>query len=767
MTEEITERTERLKNRRLSFFSFDLMSSRAEIYTEIFEKSTGEPAIIQRAKALSAFLAEKLIFLEEDDLIAGYSQSYDYCELYNSHYLFADIKTISSLENLTNRLIQNNFWKDYCSTFRNLMTDEERETFDHFISLRDIGVYQAGFGHGHIIPGYQKVLPTGLGKLFESAQERLNDATNENAKHFLLSVCIVLQAIGNYVLRYAKQARELQNKTLNIDYRKELERIADSCEWVAVNPPRSFFEAIQLFWILHEILTIEQVCGSISPGRFDQYMYPYYRADVKEGRLSKEQAQELMDVLWTKFNIPNSYWGTLFFQNITLGGQTSRGEDATNDLSYLCLESCRRLKLPQPALSVRIHSKSPEAFFRMACEVVSEGGGLPAFFNDATIISAKTKLGIAEEDAKDYGIIGCVEPAVPGKEYGWTEGLRINLAKILELTLNQGVCLITDKKIRIADGLPNTFADFDEMYNEYTRQLNHFIDVGIKALNIADKYFAFLYPYPCLSILMEGCVEKGMDISKGGTKYNFTSINGCGMANVVDSLIAINEAVFIEKRITFDNLMNAIRSNFKNQEPLRQLLKNKYPKFGNDSDETDCLMKDLCEVFLSRIQEGRNLRDGKYQSGLYTVNAHAFLGGLTGALPDGRKKGVALANSFSPAQGRDKCGPTATAKSITRIDHSKLANGMVLDIKITPRLFIDAKGIETLRDFIKAYFQLGGMEVQFNVISSDTLKQAKEHPEEYQNLMVRVSGFSAFFVYLDDKLQDEIIERTEHASWLM
>ena len=753
---------ERLKQRRLSCFSLDLWSARAATYTRVFEEYPQEPVIVRRARALSSFLESKPIFLEPDDLIAGFAQSYDYCELYNNRYLFCDPKSISCLGSISEYLGHQGYWRKFSDDFFNQMTEKERETFESFTRLRDIGVFQAGFGHGHVVPDYPRVLSLGLGRLARMADASLTSAGSDDARSFLLSIAIVLQAVAHYIRRYALRAMEMQKETTHTAYRKELQRIADSCQWVAVYPPRSYFEALQLFWLLHEILSIEQICGSFSPGRLDQYLYPYFERDIQKSELTKEAAQELIEVLWIKFNIPAAHWRSLFFQNIVLGGQTPEGNDATNELSFICLEASRKLRLPQPSLSVRIHAKTPESFFREAVRVISKGGGLPALFNDTVAIASKMELGIPYSDAIDYAIVGCVETAVAGKEYGWTEGLRVNWAKILELTLARGTCLLTGKTVKMAGRESGSFNSFEELYSEYTRQLRHFTKSGVEALNIADRYFSRIYPFPYLSILMHGCIEESKDITSGGTKYNFTSINGCGMANVADSLAAIRGAVFKEKVLDLGVLLSSMRSDFAGQEPLRQMLIKKYPKFGNDVDEVDSLMAELCEVFRSTITEARNPRGGCYQAGLYSVNSHASLGSLTAALPDGRKSRHALANSFSPVQGRDLSGPTAVIKSVTKINHSHFANGMVLDLKISPSLFESEDAVGKLIGLIKSYFSLGGFEIQFNVITTEELKTAREHPEDYAGLLVRVSGFSAFFTSLDEMLQEEIIERTEH-----
>jgi len=723
----MTTRVETLKERQKETFSEIMYRQRKDIYSRIYQEHKGDPKTVRKAKALVAFLQEKDIALEEDDLIAGYQQDYDFSEPPSESSLY-----------------------DLCRE-----SEKNHALMDEYEKARKLGLFaQTEVMGGHTIPSFEGVLRKGFAGLRREAEEKLADG-GETDRDFLSAVIVTCKGVECYIKRYAQEAGLLAERTRSEQYRGELKRISQACEWVATNPPRTFFEAIQLFWLTHEILTASQESGSLSLGRFDQYMFPFYWKDLQEDRITRKEAQELVEVLWIKFN---GLW--LGFQNVTLGGQRTDGSDATNDLSYICLEATEELYLPQPSLSVRYYSKTPEEFLDRACRVIRTGGGLPALFNDEVAIPAKERLGIAREDAIDYGISGCVELNAPGKEFGHTEALRINWAKILELMLNNGICTITGEQMRMKNNDSLEFDSFDQLYQAYKEEFGYFIDLGVRALKIIDKNFPSWRPYPYLSTIMSDCIENGRDVTAGGTKYNLMSINGCGMADTADSLAAIKKIVYEDKTTSLAELKDALRSNFLGKEALRQRLINKSPKYGNDNDYVDVFLKDLSEEFCNRIMQYHNARGGRFQAGLYTVGRHAIMGKQTGALPDGRLAGKSLANGLSPSQGKNKYGPTATINSIVKFDHKLLGNGMVLDMKFDPRMLAGAEEFEKFKDLIRSYFSLGGLEVQFNVIGKETLLTAQESPDEYQDLIVRVSGFSAYFTRLDKILQDEIIARS-------
>ena len=719
---QLSDRTETLKRRMQNTHSERMASQRKDAFQRVFNGNWSDPQVLRMAKGLAEFLREKDILMWEDDLLAGYEQYYDY--------------SVPSQPGKNSRA------KDASESHISKQVSRGQR----------IGLFGGGLG-GHVIAGYPRILETGFGALAEAAREKLEEGKPE-ARDFALASLIMCEAATDYALRYAKRAQELARETAVEEYRRQLDRIANTCQWVSVNPARSFFEAVQLLWLTHEIVTCEQSSGSLSLGRLDQYLFPYYARDIAAGTLTRQEASEFIQALWIKF--AGMKRG---FQHVALGGCGSDGEYAANDLSYLCLQATKKLRMDQPLLSVRWHPSIPETFWNEIQDLIRLGMGFPALFNDEVAIAAKRRLGIAQEDAENYGIVGCVELSVPGKEFSHTEELRVNWAKVLELILNDGVCSVTGEDMglnekRSLEGIRS----FEEFYEWYKEELRHFVDLGIRGRNVADRNFPDHRPYPFLSSTMEGCLEKGRDVTAGSTVYNLSTVNGCGMANAANSLVAIKKLVYQEERVSLSELAEALQS----PEVLHEALVTKCPKFGNDDDETDDLMRDLVEVVCSEVESHRNPRGGRFQTGLYTVEAHSQMGELTGALPDGRKRCTALANGFSPSQGTDLSGPTAVVKSLTKLNHRLLGNGMVLDLKFHPAFFEDGEKCQAFRHLVETYFRLGGMEIQFNVINRETLLQAQKSPEEYRDLIVRVSGFSAYFADLAKATQDEIIARTEH-----
>ena len=425
----------------------------------------------------------------------------------------------------------------------------------------------------------------------------------------------------------------------------------------------------------------------------------------------------------------------------------------------MCLRATTKLRMDQPLISIRWRPDIPDDFWNEIQDLIRLGMGFPALFNDEVAIAAKRRLGVSKEDAENYGIVGCVELSIPGKEFSHTEELRVSWAKALELILNDGVCTVTGENMGLKrrQNLED-INSFQEFYQWYAEELRHFVDLGIEGRNIADRDFPHHVSYPFLSSTMAGCLENGRDVTAGSTVYNFSTVNGCGMANAVNSLVAIKRLVYEEKRVSLPELVEILRDS----EALQEALATKCPKYGNDHDEPDSIMNDLVEVFCGQIESHHNPRGGRFQTGLYTVEAHTHMGQVTGALPDGRRRCTALASGFSPSQGTDLSGPTAVVKSTTKLDHRLLGNGMVLDLKFHPSFFENEEKRHAFKYLVETYFQLGGMEIQFNVVSRETLVNAQESPEKHGDLIVRVSGFSAHFVDLAKATQDEIIARTEH-----
>jgi pyruvate formate-lyase/glycerol dehydratase family glycyl radical enzyme len=730
-----------------------MFTQRREIYERVFRENRSEPQVLRMALALAAFLREKDIILYVEDLLAGHEQFYDF-ELSSGCVPPPAIEEAECLD-----------------------TEE-------FLRGYKIGLFYGGLG-GHVIAGYERVLSLGFGALANQARDRLTRAFGRE-RDFARASLVVCEAAYAYALRYAQTAQELASQTeitmasvkviaqkpsdhpepvegdrtvseQSLTYVNDLRRIADACTWVATNTPRNLFEALQLLWLTHEIITCEQSCGSLSLGRVDQYLYPYYQRDLAAGMLTRAEASELIDAFWVKLNgIKRG------FQHVALGGCGSDGAYAANDLTYFCLQATRKLGMDQPLMSVRWGRDIPAAVWDEILDLIQTGMGFPALFNDEVAIAAKQRLGVTKVDAMNYGVVGCVELSVPGKEFSHTEGIRISWAKVLELMLNDGVCPVTGERTRLAQSHDLAcIKTFDEFYLWYRLELGHFLDLAVRGHNWLDRAFPKRWPYPFLSSTMEGCLEAGRDVTEGSTVYNFSTVNGCGMANAVDGLAAIQKLVFQEQKVTLSALAEALHTDFAQAMPLQKALLG-CPKYGNDIPGPDEMMRNLVELVCCQIDQVRNPRNGRFQAGMYTVETHTFMGKLTGALPDGRRRGFALANGHSPAQGADISGPTAVIKSATRYDHRLLGNGMVLDLKFHPMFFKDPDALHAFRRLVETYFMLGGMEIQFNVVSRETLLAAQLDPWSYRDLLVRVSGFSAYFVDLDKLTQDEIIARVEH-----
>ncbi|MFC1960384.1 pyruvate formate lyase family protein [Chloroflexota bacterium] len=716
---------------------------RSAIYNQAYSTYRKDPVELRLAKALAQFLTQKEVVVLESDVLAGHAQYYDYKPSIPIHP--------SGLFDIDQEV------KTYLTDHETDSTQAEQETLLEKYSVGiDIKLFKR-WGSGHVIAGYDQVLEKGYGWFIQSAQQATRSA-DTNVAVFAQASLIVCEATSAYILRYAVKAREAAQEAGPAKATKHLNRIADACDWVANQTPRTFFEAVQLLWLTHEVLIYENHTGSMSLGRLDQYLYPFYEKDIDEGNLTFDEASFYIEALWLKFsNLVNG------FQNVTLGGCNADGSYAANDLSVICLRASRKLKMDQPLISVRWDPQMTGDFWNEIQALIETGTGFPALFNDNIAISAKTRVGISEKDARNYGIVGCVELSVPGKEYSNTEQFRFNWAKVVELVLNSGKCACTGETIALKTQCNlQDFATFEQFYGWFIDEFKHYLEIGLSATNLLDENYGNHWPNPLLSSLMEGCLQNSKDVTSGGTIYNNSAANACGMANTADSLMAIKQVVFKDRLVSLPELAEALRNNFEGQQKLhRSLLK--CPKYGNDNDEVDAIFIDLAECFVQYVSAFDTPRGGAYQVGLYSVSDHATMGTLTGALPDGRKRSLSLANALSPAQGADILGPTAVLKSITKIDHTRAGNGLVLDLKFHPDFFKSSKHRQAFRQLVESYFALGGLEIQFNVVSRETLINAQKNPEQYRNLVVRVSGFSAYFISLDKTLQDEIIARTEYA----
>ena len=751
----VSERVQTILDHRHDHYDRQEIARRDQIYREIFAQYPDALQAIRFAKGFEAFLEQKKILIKEYDLLAGFAYRYTY-----ETTLAVDMPVDFDPQFRP---------PSYMAPFREAEDCIRQHGYpEDSEDAQELRVFAKGittwlFKHwesGHIIPGVKRLFDHGFGGLIEIGKASLEKQTDPERRQFLEAMLICDEAAAQYILRYRDLARDLAKQTEQEEYRAQLEKMAAALDHIAYGKPRSFYEAMQLLWLMHEMVYCETYPASVSFGRLDKYLYPYYQADLAANRITREEAADLMDALWIKF-------GTTLhaYQNITIGGLDGADGFLDNDITYMMLHSTRKLRFDQPLISLRYNDAMPESMWDEAIALIKTGIGFPAFFYDNACIQAKLDLGHEMEDAQDYGLIGCVEMAVPGKEYSKTEVLRVNWGQVLELMLNDGKCTCSDDAFALHH--PHKLEDiqsFEEFYDWYKEELAEFTRLSMRCINRLDESVAYCYPTPYLSTLMEGCLECGMDVTGGGTKYNNTGINACGMANAADSLAAIEKLVFQEKKLTLAEFAEALRHNYEGYEDLYYEVTTQCPKYGNDDAVSDAYLADLVEMFSGVVKEFTNPRGGKFQLGLYSVEDHSKMGIHTGALPDGKLKGAALANAISPVQGRDITGPTAVVNSVLKTDLSAATNGMVLDLKFSPSFFDNKRHEEALKALIKTYFKNGGMEIQFNVVDRATLLDAQQHPEKHKDLVVRVSGFSAYFTSLIKETQDEIIARTEYSA---
>ncbi len=815
----------------------EIEADRAVLLTESYRETEGQPIVLRRAKAFARILEGLPITIRPLELIVGsnskaprgcqvfpeYSYSWLQDEFDTVATRSADPFYISEETKETLRRVYP-YWKGKTTSelATAYMAPETLTAMEHNIFTPGNYFYN---GIGHVTVDYGKVLRIGFRGIADEtraalAKLRLSDGDYARRRQFLEAVLISCEAVCRYAARYAALAREEAVTCKDETRKSELLHIAANCDRVPAQGATSFYEACQSFWFVQMLLQTESSGHSISPGRFDQYMYPYYKADIDQGLITREFAQELIDCIWVKLNDLNKvrdaasaegFAGYSLFQNLIVGGQDAEGRDVTNDLSYMCMNATMHVSLPQPSFSVRVWNGTPHEFMLRAAEVTRTGVGLPAYYNDEVIIPSLQSRGLSLADARDYNIIGCVEPQKWGKTDGWHDAAFFNMCRPLELVFTNGM----DKGVQIGPqtGDVTRMTSFEEFYDAYKTQMNYFIELLVNADNAIDQAHADRCPLPFQSCMVEDCIGRGRSLQEGGAVYNFTGPQGFGVANMADALYAVKTLVFEEHSVTMQEFKEALEHNYgkdmdaKQAEKLtaqvaRQLVesgktltpadvktiyetvghnpctdeeKAKYqrlldriaalPKFGNDIPAVDDFARDVAYTYTRPLLNYRNPRGGQFQAGLYPVSANVPLGAQTGATPDGRLAYTPVADGVSPAAGRDVKGPTAAANSVSRLDHYIASNGTLFNMKFHPSALAGAGGLESFVALVRGYFDQKGSHMQFNVVSRETLRDAQKHPEKYKSLVVRVAGYSALFTTLSRSLQDDIINRTEQGGF--
>ena len=815
----------------------EIESDRAVLLTESYKETEGQPIIVRRAKAFSHILKNIPIIIRENELIVGSAtKAPRSCQVFpefSYEWLEKEFDTVETRSADPFYISEDNkeilrevykYWKGKTTSelATSYMADETIRAMEHNIFTPGNYYYN---GVGHVTVKYEKVLEVGYEGIIKEVKEELskcNVADEDYAKrsHFLKSVIESCEAVIDYANRYAELALNMAKECKDNNRKAELLQIASNCARVPAKGARSFYEACQSFWFVQMLLQVESSGHSISPGRFDQYMYPYYKADLDAGKITKEFAQELMDCIWVKLNDLNKvrdagsaegFAGYGLFQNLIVGGQDAGGIDVTNDLSFMAIEASMHVMLPQPSLSVRVWNGSPHELLIKAAKLTRTGIGLPAYYNDEVIIPSLLNRGLTLADAREYNIIGCVEPQKAGKTDGWHDAAFFNMCRPLELVFSNGY----DKGelVGVETGDVTKMNTFEEFYDAYKKQMKYCIELLVNADNSIDMAHMERCPLPYLSSMVDDCISRGKSVQEGGAIYNFTGPQGFGIANMADSLYAIKKLVFDEKKVTLAEYKDALENNYgrgisleRVEELTREVIKElendghainaevvaqvsatialdsldnskkaKYdkllemieavPKFGNDIKEVDQFARDVAYVYTKPLENYKNPRGGQYQAGLYPVSANVSLGAQTGATPDGRLAYTPVADGVSPSAGKDVNGPTAAANSVARLDHGIASNGTLFNQKFHPSVLAGRTGLEAFVNFIRGYFDQKGSHIQFNVVSRETLIEAQKYPEKYKTLVVRVAGYSALFTSLSRSLQDDIINRTEQRGF--
>ena len=769
-----------------------ISAERALLLTEFYQSGEAEQVSmpVRRALAFKHIMTRKVISIQEGELIVGErgpaaKATPTYPEI--CIHSISDLHILDSRKKIpyaVDETVKTQYEQTIIPYWQGKSIRERlfREMTPEWIAAYEAGMFtefQEQRTPGHTVLG-DKIYKKGFLDLKREIQQSMdhldyyNDPEALDKLEELRGMDIAADALILFAKRHAEKLQELATQESDSARKQELQEMAAICHTVPAHKPQTFWEALQYYWFVHVgVITELNPWDSFNPGRLDQHLYPFYQNDIQQGRLTEERAKELLKAFWVKFNnhpappkvgVTAEESGTYTdFALINLGGVKADGSDGVNDLTYIILDVIEEMRLLQPSSMVQLSKKNPDRYIKRAAKIIKTGFGQPSIFNTDSIVQELVRQGKSIEDARCGGASGCVESGAFGKEAYILTGY-FNIPKVLEITLHNGYDPLTQKQIGIQTGDPLTFETFDDLLAAFEKQMKYFIDIKIRGNNVIDRIYAKYMPVPFLSLLIDDCITKGKDYHAGGARYNTSYIQGVGLGSITDALTAIQFHVYENKTISMKALLDDLRSDFTENEPLRKKLLHETPKYGNDDDYADAILRQVFEIYYKAIDNRPNTRGGVHRINLLPTTVHVYFGKVTGALPDGRKAHEPLSEGISPVQGADRQGPTSVIKSAAKIDHLR-TGGTLLNQKFTPQLLEDDAGITHLTQLIRTYFRMDGHHIQFNVVTAELLKKAQKNPEKYRDLIVRVAGYSDYFVDLGEELQNEIIHRTEHAQF--
>ncbi len=782
----VTDRINKLRDKLINTEPI-ICPERAVIWTEAYKKTESEPPVIRAAVALKDTLSKMTIHIYDDELIVGnqgselraaplhpqinlwFTEELDRFELRDGSKF-----RISEEAKLKLAAIKE-YWvgKNVYDRAMAIMPQDAKDSIAANVFTCN---YTFTKGTGHFIINIERILKSGFNGIKAECEEHLKKLNYANPEDFekisvYKAVIIVCEGVEIFAKRFAELARQKAEKETNTKRKSELIKIAENCDWVPHNPPRNFYEAIQCVWFQQVISQIESDGTGLSIGRLDYFLNSFYEKDIREDKIKKEFVEELMDSFWLKCGEVIEVWNeedSRFFgghpisQTITLGGTHADGTDSVNELTYICLDTTVKIRLPQPSVCIRVHKESTDKYLMKCAEVIRYGLGMPAVYNDEIAIPSLMNYGVSMEDARrNWAVAGCVEMGLQGQMCHFANSGYFNLVKCLEITLNGGFDKVTGKQVGPKTSKAEEIKDFNELLNAYYEQMSYAMKLMVATTNIVNTMHAKWVTLPFITSFTEDCIGIGKEVHDGGAKYNHDGPQGVGLADVADSFSAIKKLVYQDKTITMKQLMAALEADFEGYEDIRTALKKDAPKYGNNDLFVDDIARDIASRYCLEVGKYKNLRGGYFVPGLYSVSANVPMGYYCGASANGRKATTPIAEACSPAHGSEKNGPTQSALSVAHLDHVLVTNGTQYNQKYHPNTLAGQKGLESLVNLIKTFYEAGGYHIQFNVVSADTLKKAQKEPDKYKDLVVRVAGYTAFFVDLNKATQDDIIDRTE------